>query len=130
VGQEGFIKMPLEDLESFEEPTLLQLSQPYRLHPNASNPHMDLVALLHLPTKEDIEQGDEGSSVELWRISGEECVEIWKRDVGGWVVGLDWSLDGKSAATGILPLLNYQGYSCLSCHILASVLRLRPIPLP
>jgi hypothetical protein len=87
--------MTVEDLDSFDEPTILHLTNPCRLHPNACNPQMDLVALLYLPTDEEIQEGSDGSSIELWRTSGEECVKVWEREVGGWVVGMDWSLDGS-----------------------------------
>lgn len=108
--------MTIEDLDSFDEPTILHLTRRYRLHPNACNPQMDLVALLYLPTQEEIDEG-ESSSVELWRTSGEQCVKVWDRDIAGYVVGMDWSLDGESYMMSKLVLIHCKVFSSLYCLI-------------
>lgn len=102
----------LPESRSFTSLATISLANPHILHPNACNPAMDLVALLHERGGEDDPSGAVGkaydakgkgkagdeiaTTVVLWRLTGSK---VWEVEVAGRVAGLGWSADGMAAVS-------------------------------
>lgn len=76
---------PVTPQQAFTRMSTINLAHPHSLHPEACNPTMDLVVLLH--------EDDGRTKVALWRMASGS--KVWEVDIAGRILGLAWSRDGE-----------------------------------
>ncbi|KAL1412364.1 hypothetical protein Q8F55_000108 [Vanrija albida] len=81
--------------QAFTRMSTINLAHAHTLHPDACNPTMDLVCLLH-------EDEAVKSKVALWRMASGS--KVWEVELGGRVLGLAWSRDGLVLSVLVLRL--------------------------
>ncbi|WOO81875.1 uncharacterized protein LOC62_04G005390 [Vanrija pseudolonga] len=88
---------PVAPSQAFTRMSTINLAQPHSLHPEACNPTMDLVVLLH---------EDEGrTKVALWRMASGS--KVWEVDIVGRILGLAWSRGGLVLSLFVLRLPSF-----------------------